>query len=167
MCVFVSKEPFSPRQIICPLPESCKQVIASVATSLVVLRWMCDSPRMGCAWRTTPYIYVARTSNNSDHGMWTLLLLAATVRSFAHMLLGISDGNTRNVVWLWIRYMQKSFVLYCGVNLELIIRTLGHWGDSLNFSDKIGFIWKWWLCKWRSYIAISMWLCNNAYKVCL
>ena len=25
--------------------------------------------------------------------MWTLLLLAATVRSFAHMLLGISDRN--------------------------------------------------------------------------
>jgi len=29
-----------------------------------VLRWLCDSPRTGCAWRTTPYIYVARTSNN-------------------------------------------------------------------------------------------------------
>ena len=25
---------------------------------------MCDSPWTGCAWRTTPYIYVARTSNN-------------------------------------------------------------------------------------------------------
>ena len=35
-----------------------------VATSPVVLRWLCDSPRTGCAWRTTPYIYVARTSNN-------------------------------------------------------------------------------------------------------
>jgi len=35
-----------------------------VATSPVVLRWMCDSPRTGCAWRTTPFIYVARTSNN-------------------------------------------------------------------------------------------------------
>jgi len=28
------------------------------------LRWLCDSPRTGCAWRTTPYIYVARTRNN-------------------------------------------------------------------------------------------------------
>ena len=35
-----------------------------VATSPVVLRWLCDSPRTGCAWRTTPYIYVARTSHN-------------------------------------------------------------------------------------------------------
>jgi len=40
------------------------------------------------------YIYVARTSNNRVIMAWTLLLLAATVRSFAHMPLGISDGNT-------------------------------------------------------------------------
>ena len=39
------------------------------------------------------YVYVARTSNNGDHGMWTLLLLAATVRRFARMLLGLSDHN--------------------------------------------------------------------------
>jgi len=35
-----------------------------LATSPVVLCWLFDSPRTGCAWRTTPYIYVARTSNN-------------------------------------------------------------------------------------------------------
>jgi len=29
-----------------------------------VLRWLCDSPQTGCVWRTTPYIYVAQTSNN-------------------------------------------------------------------------------------------------------
>jgi len=38
--------------------------VSGVATSTVVLRWFCDSPRTECAWRTTPYIYVARTSNN-------------------------------------------------------------------------------------------------------
>jgi len=37
---------------------------STVATSPVVLRWLYDSPRTGCARRTTPYIYVARTSNN-------------------------------------------------------------------------------------------------------
>ena len=44
----------------------CSGVMAdhSVATSPVVLRWLCDSPRTGYAWRTTPYIYVGRTSNN-------------------------------------------------------------------------------------------------------
>jgi len=26
----------------------------TVATSPVMLRWLCDSPRMGCAWRITP-----------------------------------------------------------------------------------------------------------------
>jgi len=41
------------------------------------------------------YIYVAWTSNNKrDCGSWSLLLLAATVRSFAHMLLGLSDRNS-------------------------------------------------------------------------
>ena len=41
-----------------------KIIHADVATSPVVLRWLCDSPRTGYAWRTTPYIYVAPTSNN-------------------------------------------------------------------------------------------------------
>ena len=89
-----------------------------------MLRWLCDSSWTGCAWRTTPYIHVARTSNNrvivacnlwwykrcqrlkvtiayakSDLGLWTLLLLAATVRSIAHMPLGISDRNNSSRVW--------------------------------------------------------------------
>jgi len=28
--------------------------VSIVATSLVVLSWLCDSPRTGCAWRITP-----------------------------------------------------------------------------------------------------------------
>ena len=70
----------------------------TVATSLVVLRWLCDSPWTGCAWRTTPYIYVARTSNNRVIMACELLLLAATVQSIAHMPLGISDHN---IMVLW------------------------------------------------------------------
>jgi len=39
-------------------------------------------------------IYVARASNSKrDCNAWSLLLLAATVQSFAHMLLGISNRN--------------------------------------------------------------------------
>ena len=38
-------------------------LLTVVATSPVVLRWLCDSPRTGCA-RRTKYMYVARTSNN-------------------------------------------------------------------------------------------------------
>ena len=44
-------------------------------------------------------IYVARASNSKrDCGAWSLLLLATTLRSFAHMPLGISDRNTM-VLW--------------------------------------------------------------------
>jgi len=44
-------------------------------------------------------ICVARASNSKrDCDAWSLLLLAATVRSFAHMPLGISDRNSRNKV---------------------------------------------------------------------
>ena len=45
------------------------------------------------------YICVARASNSKrDCDAWSLLLLAATVRSFAHMPLGISDRN-KMVLW--------------------------------------------------------------------
>jgi len=41
------------------------------------------------------YMCVARASNSKrDCDAWSLLLLAAAVRSFAHMPLGISDRNT-------------------------------------------------------------------------
>jgi len=40
------------------------------------------------------HIFVARASNNKrDCDAWSLLLVAATVRSFAHMPLEISDRN--------------------------------------------------------------------------
>jgi len=45
---------------------------ATVATSPVVLHWLCDAPRTGCAWRTTLYIYVARTSNKRVIVAWKL-----------------------------------------------------------------------------------------------
>jgi len=50
---------------------------------------MCDSPRTGCAWRVTP-IYRWREQATIE---WSLLLLAATVWSFAHLPLGLSDRN--------------------------------------------------------------------------
>jgi len=39
-------------------------------------------------------IVLANGDDESDLVGWSLLLLAATVRSFAHMPLGISDRNT-------------------------------------------------------------------------
>jgi len=64
------------------------------ATSPVALRWLCDSLRTGCVKNNTTHICGANKQEQRDHGMWTLLSLAATVRSFAHMPLRISDRNT-------------------------------------------------------------------------
>ena len=54
----------------------------TVATSQLALRWMCDAN--GTCVKNNTYIYVVQTSNKSDHGMWSLLLLATTVWSIAH-----------------------------------------------------------------------------------
>jgi len=44
-------------------------------------------------------IALANGDDKSDLVGWSLLLLAATVRSFAHMPLGISDRNSSNSAW--------------------------------------------------------------------
>ena len=71
-------------------------VTAIVATSPVVLHWLCDSPLTGCARRTKIYMRGASNSKR-DCDPWSLLLLAAAVRSFAHMPLGISDRSIMNI----------------------------------------------------------------------
>ena len=95
--------------------------LSSVATSLLALRWMCDSPRTGCSPRITPiYIYIPIewswwvTSNNacesgeqlivlpdgndeSDLVRWSLLLLAATVWRFEHLPLKLSGHSISNI----------------------------------------------------------------------
>jgi len=93
--------------ICLPVPEvghSCPY--STVATTLLALRWMSDSRRTNgmCTknntrykWRrqaTMPHICGMNKQWKSDHGLWTLLLLAATVWSFAHMTLRIFDRNS-------------------------------------------------------------------------
>jgi len=41
----------------------------SIATSPVVLRWMCDSLRTGCAWRTTPWCIFCLMRQNEMYSM--------------------------------------------------------------------------------------------------
>ena len=68
-----SQECIIPHRLSAVLSGCCPQIITGiVATSPVALRWLCDSPRTGCAWRTTPYIYVARTSNKRVIVAWKL-----------------------------------------------------------------------------------------------
>jgi len=70
----------------------------AVATFPLALRRMCDSPRTGCARRTTP-IYKWREQAVIE---WSWHVLVATVWSFAHLPLGLSDHN---------RALQRCFSL--------------------------------------------------------
>ena len=66
------------------------------------LQWCCLNCVIHHEWvvrEEQKYICVARATNNTrDVDAWSLLLLAATVRSFAHMPLEISDHN-KIVLW--------------------------------------------------------------------
>ena len=58
-----------------------------VATSPVVLRWLCDSPRMGCAWRITTLCMwreqtIIEWSRWGDLGEWPLRMLVNLVNSW-------------------------------------------------------------------------------------
>ena len=67
----------------------------------------------GMRVKNNTIIYVARASNSKRHcGAWSLLLLAATLRSFAHMPLGISDR----------RLSQRRSALPCQERLTLCLR---------------------------------------------
>ena len=66
------------------------------------LRWCCVDCAIHHEWdvhEEQKDICVVHASNNKrDCDAWSLLLLAATVRSFAHMPLRISDRNKVNVL---------------------------------------------------------------------
>jgi len=51
---------------------------------------------------------LANGDDESDLVGWSLLLLAAVVRSFAHMPLGISDRSSTIRNMLYVKQMNKS-----------------------------------------------------------
>ena len=70
-----------------PVIPPASMPCTTVATSLVVLRWLCDSPRMGCAWRITPLWMwceqaIIEWSRWSDLGEWPLTMLVNLVNSW-------------------------------------------------------------------------------------
>jgi len=82
------KSPRAPLVVRVPQFENhwSTQTNIIVATSPSALRWIRGPPRRRCVWRTTPMdICGASKQQESDYDMWTLLLLAATRWSFAHM----------------------------------------------------------------------------------
>jgi len=68
-----------------------------VATSWLTLCWMYDSPWTGCARRIKP-IYMWREQAIKK---WSQLLLAVTMWSFAHVLLGLSNHNRAIILVTW------------------------------------------------------------------
>ena len=69
-----------------------RHVIGTVASSLLALHWMCDSPWTGCVQRTTP-IYkwreqaIIEWSRWSDLGEWPITLLVNVVNSWLYVLM--------------------------------------------------------------------------------
>ena len=90
------------------------------------------------------YICMARASNNKrDCDTWSLLFLAATVWSFAHMLLGIFNYN-KMVLWTG-----------CGGRAEFSLHT-----------KKVGSVWfvvkrKGCCCNLSSGVALLVWFTTN------
>ena len=78
-------------------------------------------------------IVLANGDDESDLVGWSLLLLAAMVRSFAHMLLGISDRNTTYFQSLFTKLViasdsftiLKTKTVLCNqfINLDLLLKT--------------------------------------------
>jgi len=73
---------------------------ASVATILLALRWMCDSPRTGCARRTTIYIYMWRKQAIIEWSRRVNSIVACYhgAKLCAHTTRGFSDRNTRKLI---------------------------------------------------------------------
>ena len=111
--------------LLCKGGTSCRfhkytYVCVVVATSPLALNARFTTNGM-CAKNNT-HIYVARTSNNSDQGMWSLLLLAATVLvsrrltkpkthswSLDHMTSWIMKSASYGV---WITWLHESWGLH-------------------------------------------------------
>jgi len=124
-----------PQFYSCP-PSTQTNII--VATSPFAFRWMRGPPRTGCGRRTTPIdICGANKQQESDHDMWTLLLLAATVWSFAHMPLDTNripcfphgphfsalymhGGLTKRRIFSWICAHLAVFVPKLSDTVELV-----------------------------------------------
>ena len=66
----------------------------------MVLRRLCDSPRTGCAWRITPLCKWREQAIIEWSRRVISIVACATVRSSAHMPLGISDRNNTQARFL-------------------------------------------------------------------
>jgi len=81
--------------------ELFQSYCCNLSSGVALIVWFTTN---GMCVKNNTIIYVARASNSKrDCDAWSLLLLAAAVRSFAHMPLGISDRNSTQV---WMKVFQ-------------------------------------------------------------
>ena len=82
----------------------------TVATSLVALRWLCDSPWTGCA-RRTKNMYVARTSNNRVIPMeWSWWVTSNYACEPGEQLIVLANGDDESVLVRWSLLMLAAMV---------------------------------------------------------
>jgi len=75
--------------LIAAIGDMVRYDIAFLSGGVALIVWFTTS---GMCVKNSTIIHVARASNSQrDCDTWSLLLLAASVRSFEHMPLGISD----------------------------------------------------------------------------
>jgi len=103
-----------------------------------------------CVKNSTIHICGANKQQQSDHGMWTLLLLAATVRSFAHMPLGISDRITTNVFQRTVNLRDKNKFLELVDVMCCLIANLGCYLKNCKV-----FLFAWLFC-FRYYMGLNL-----------
>ena len=93
LLIFLSIEFLVTDETFCNFPSTTIQsYYRNLSDGVTLIVWFTTN---GMCVKNNTIIYVAWASNNKrDCDAWSLLLLAAAVRSFAHMPLSTSDGNT-------------------------------------------------------------------------
>jgi len=109
----------------------------TVATSPVVLRWLCDSPRTGCAWRITTLCMwreqaIIEWSRWSDLGEWPLTMLVNLVNSWWCLLTVttrvISSGD-----------LYCCLLKHCFLNIIYVRPRCGAFCDAHHFKILVVF----------------------------
>jgi len=85
------------------LPGPGRQPLGgSVATSPVVLRWLCDSPRTGCAWRTTPlYMWHKQAIVREIASMISIVACCHGAKLCAYAARDFRSQQNGAVTWMW------------------------------------------------------------------
>ena len=87
-----------------------------VATTLVALRWMCDSPRKGCVWRTTPiYMWCKQSTIEWSQRVISIVACCHSVKLCALVARAFRSQQNGAVTMTWrscqVQPSQKEHVI--------------------------------------------------------